>query len=299
MSRSALDTFHQIDTAFLPIDQSETFDASLFLKAACFPNALSPDDECPYWKQELRGFTKQEVMRKLRSFPPSCLRDKIVIHGIPQLLSPTATIPIDSTQSYSSSSWSSNAPCEDGTMIFTSSRTEASCYVVIDGHGGTRALQMIQDLFPWLVAERIERLLDSTPTETSGPRRLTTEEAQGILYGSIMEMEAMLLASSLGKSLVKSSGACLACALVLPDQVVCANVGDCRIICLQKAELVVALPVTRDHLPTDPTEAKRIHVATRGIDRFPLRPSVVALQSLMESTSPYKETSLQELYDAI
>ena len=90
----------------------------------------------------------------------------------------------------------------------------------------------------------------------------------------------------------------MACALVLPDAVVCANVGDCRVVLIEQTDTARTI-MTKDHLPTDDSEAKRIHCAMREIDRLPLRPSLVALQSLMETTSPYKDTSLQELYDAI
>lgn len=191
-------------------------------------------------------------------------------------------------------------------------RLDVTLLLLLDGHGHLDSVEFFRHYFPVCLQKRIDFLMNprcaelmkrldpSSVIESSEEGDsvaqfvdITPFDLNAILYGAIMDVEAMHLAKSRIYKSINMSGACLVAALVTDEYLVYANVGDCRV-CLVQTDRSKSISV--DHTPFLDSECIRVKRALKDHPRLPLYPSISVLKHCMAQTRfEYRDMMTQDV----
>jgi len=120
-------------------------------------------------------------------------------------------------------------------------------FAVFDGHGGDRLARY--------AAKHLVNVLGKTPEWDD---YLASKDPE--VAGRALQVCFLQLDTDARKKISDKSGCTAVVTLVTPDHVVCANAGDSRAF-LKSSGALRPSPLSEDHKPSNPAEAKRIRAA--------------------------------------
>lgn len=124
------------------------------------------------------------------------------------------------------------------------SHKKVTIYGVMDGHGGARASKFAKKWLPWMLAHYI----DPTTSESMIKRQITE---------TFLRMQNFMRQySDCHQGVFEHQGTTVSMFLLTRNRLFCINVGDSRCVMCSKKQ---AIPLSRDHKPTDAVERKRIY----------------------------------------
>ncbi len=150
-------------------------------------------------------------------------------------------------------------PTEDR-VVLASVKAHVDLYCVFDGHGGRHYADFVAKQLPARIKEGVRRVEETMKKENPSSKPSPEMYAQ-VLAESFQEVDQKLLKHSSHMSLLKVGGCTAVAALITPDHVIVANVGDSPCVIFDAATASV-LRETVDHTPLNEVEAQRI--ASKG-----------------------------------